>query len=141
MKRLMNKLVILLALGLLFSCNKKSKLENIFIGGKKDYWNYKDNCQKEGSKGIYFKFNKKGDYDKYLSKPINEGNGFDLFNNDGDLMSDPRNWSIKNDSTFVWDGEDYKIERYTKDNIILSYYHYKEKNKKCIVTFEKVVDK
>lgn len=137
MKKSKTKILILLLFVLLFSCCRKSELEDVFIGNKKDYWNYKDDCQ---SYGIYFKFNKKGDYDKYLSKPIKEGKGFDLFNNDGDAIGGPRSWSIKNDSTFVWNNEDYKIESCTNQKIVLAYYHYKEKSRRCIITLKKVVD-
>lgn len=134
----MNKIVIILSFSIMFSCNKKNELKTIFIAKQNEYWQYKDDC---GSSHVYFKFNKKKDYDKYLSKPINEGKGFDLFNNDGDLISGPRSWSIKNDSTFVWDKGDYKIEKCNTKQIILSYYHYKEKNKKCKITLNKVIDK
>lgn len=135
MKKSMNKLVIVLLLILTFSCSKKSKLENIFISKQNEYWDYKDDCQ---SHGVYFRFNKKGDYDKY-NRDIFDG--FELFNNDGDLISGPRSWSIKNDSTFVWNKEDYKIEVCTKDSIILTYFHFKDKDRKCKVTFKKVLDK
>ena len=138
MKKLMNKLVFFLIICLLLSCGRKSDIENIFTSKQNEYWNYKD-C--DGDQSLYFKFNKKGDYDKYLSKPLNEGKGFDLFNNDGDLISGPRSWSIKNDTTFVWDNGVYKIEVCTKDSIILTYYRNYENNKKCKVTFKKVIDK
>lgn len=134
----MSKLPLILLFILTFSCSKKSEIEDIFISKQNEYWDYDNNCQ---SHGVYFRFNKKGDYDKYLSKPMNEGKGFDLFNNDGDLISGPRSWSIKNDSTFVWDEAEYKIESCTNQKIILQYYDYKEKDKKCKVTFKKVLDK
>ena len=134
-KKSTNSLVLLLLLFLIFSCSKRSEIENIFISKQNEYWDYNNDCQ---SHGVYFRFNKKGNYDKY-NRFINDG--FELFNNDGDLLSSPRSWSIKNDSTFVWDKEEYKIEVCTKDRIILSYYHYKENNKKCKITFKKVLDK
>lgn len=130
----MNKILIILSFIIVSSCSKKNKLETIFITKQNEYWQYKDDCQ---SYGVYFKFNKKGDYDKY-NRFINDG--FELFNNDGDLMSGPRSWRIKNDSTFVWNDEEYKIEKCNTEEIILSYYHYKEKYKKCKITFNKVVD-
>jgi hypothetical protein len=133
----MNKILILVFF-LLASCSKKNELENIFTCDKNEYWSYKNNC---GSFGIYFKFNSDGSHDKYLSKPIDEGKGFDLFNNDGDVISGPRTWSIKNDSIFVWDKGVYKIESCNENIIILTYYHYKEKNKKCSVALKKVLDK
>ena len=135
MKKLTTKLVIGSLLILLFSCSKKSEIENIFISNQDEYWDYKDDCE---GHGVYFRFNEKGDYDKY-NRYIKDG--FTLFNNDGDVISGPRSWSIKNDSTFVWNNEDYKIEVCTKDSIILSYYHYKEKDKKCKVIFKKVLDR
>ena len=130
----MNKILIL-AFFLLISCSKKREIENIFLCNKNEYWKYSDDCQ---SHGIYFRFHKKGDYDKYNRDIFN---GFELFNNDGDLVSRKRTWSIKNDSIFVWHKAKYNIESYTEQKIILSYYHYKEKNKKCTVTFVKVIDK
>jgi hypothetical protein len=134
MKKLTTKLVIGALSVLLFSCNKKRDIENIFITQKNEYWNYKD-C--DGGHSLYFKFNKKGDYDKY-NRYIKDG--FSLFNNDGDVISGPRRWSIKNDSTFVWDKGVYKIEVCAKDSIILSYNRNYENNKKCKITFKKVVD-
>ncbi|GGC96675.1 hypothetical protein GCM10011508_24920 [Flavobacterium lutivivi] len=131
----MNKIVVLVIMSLLFSCGKKREIENIFISKDNEYWDYDDTCQ---SHGIYFRFNEKGDWDKY-NRDIFDG--FELFNNDGDLISDARTWSIKNDSIFVWNDEDYKIESYSKEKIVLTYYHYKEKDKKCTVTFTKVIDK
>ena len=129
--------ILILAFFLLISCSKKREIENIFLCNKNEYWKYSDDCQ---SHGIYFRFHKKGDYDKYLSKPINDGKGFDLFNNDGDVKSGPRSWSIKNDTSLVWDKGNYKIESSNQQKIILTYFHYKEKNKKCTVTLEKVID-
>ncbi len=137
-KKLMNKFIFLIIVSLLLSCKRKSEVENIFISEQNEYWNYKD-CDEGHS--LYFRFYEKGDYDTYLSKPMNESKGFDLFNDDGDLVSGLRTWSIKNDSTFVWDESEYKIEICTKDSIILTYFHYKEKDKKCKVTFRKVLDK
>lgn len=134
----MNKIMFILIMCLLLSCNRKSEIENIFITQKNEYWNYKD-C--DGNYSLYFKFNKKGEYDKYLSKPLKEGKGFDLFNNDGDVISAPRTWSVKNDSTLVWDKGVYKIEICVKDSIVLSYIRNYENNKKCKITFRKVIDK
>jgi len=135
MRKSRNKLVTLLLLSLLFSCNAKSELGNIFITDKNDYWQYKNDC---GSHGVYFKFYDNGHYDKF-NRFIDSG--FELFNNDGDLISDKRTWSIKNDSTFIWDKGEYRIEFFNKDSVILSYTHYKEKQKKCRVTLKKVADK
>ena len=81
-----------------------------------------------------FRFNKNGSYDKYLKSYT----VFDLFNNDGDLLSGSRTWSLKNDSIFVWDNEEYRIEKYGTQQIRLSYYHYKKKNKKCSITLNKI---
>ena len=134
-KKSMNKPVFLLIVCLLFSCTKKAELENFFISNEKEYWNYKD-C--DGDHSLYYKFNKKGDYDKY-NRDIYDG--FELFNNDGDLISGPRTWSIKNDSTLVWDKGVYKIEVCTKDSIILSYYRNYGNFRKCKISFKKVIDK
>lgn len=122
---------------LLVSCSKKSEIENIFTCDNNEYWDYINDSQ---SHGIYFRFNEKGDYDKYNRDIFT---GFELFNNDGDIVSlkSERTWSVKNDSTFVWHGEEYKIESYNEQKIVLTYYHNKEKNKKCTVTFVKVLDK
>jgi hypothetical protein len=129
---MMNKLLVFLGFALFFSCNKKSDMKEVFITNKSEYWKYNDDCQ---SHGVYFKFNEKGSYDKY-NRCIDDG--FELFNNDGDLLSSSRTWSIKNDSIFLWDNEEYKIEKYNTQQIKLSYHHYKEKDKKCIITLSKV---
>lgn len=135
MKKSTSKLLIILLLVLSFSCSKKSEIEEIFISEQNEYWSYNDDCQ---SHGVYFRFNKKGDYDKY-NRFINDG--FELFNNDGDLKSGPRSWSVKNDSTFIWNEAKYRIESCNNQKIILMYYNSKDKNKKCRVTFKKVFDK
>ncbi len=131
----MSKSIFLFIICLFFSCNKEREIQNIFICKQGEYWDYVNDCQ---SHGVYFRFNQKGDYDKYNRDIID---GFELFNNDGDLLSEPRSWSIKNDSTFVWNNEDYKIETYTNDSIVLYYYEDETMNKKCKITFRKVIDK
>lgn len=115
------------------SCNRKRAIEQIFITKEKEYWKYKDNCQ---SDGIYFKFNATGDYDKYL-RYINDG--FTPFNDDGDLLSGRRSWSIKNDSTFVWNENECKIELLSNEKIIL--YYAGQENQDCRIFLLKVVDK
>jgi hypothetical protein len=139
---LSNKIIIsanLFFFFLLISC-KKSQIENTLICNKGEYWEYANNC---GSYGVFFKFHKNGTFDKYLSKPISEGKGFDLFNNDGDVISlkSNRTWSMQKDSTFIWGKGRYKIRSCNQQKIVLTYFHYKEKNKKCTVTFVKVIDK
>jgi len=133
MKKLKIKLLLSLLLVISFSCDKKYEIKTTFETKKNEYWKYKDAC--DGGRGLFFKFYKDGSYDKY-NRFIDDG--FELFNNDGDLIGGKRTWSIKNDSVFVWDNEKYNIEKYGKQEIILSYYHYKEKNKKCIITLNKV---
>ncbi|TCN49912.1 hypothetical protein D0809_24115 [Flavobacterium circumlabens] len=134
MKKLKIRLLLFGILVLIvLSCNRKSEIVNIIRTNNNEYWKYKNTCG--GGRGLYFKFNNNGQYDKY-SKYINDG--FELSNNDGDLISDKRTWSVKNDSVFILDSEEYEIESYTSKQIILTYYHYKEKNKKCKVTLIKV---
>ncbi len=133
MKKLRIKSLLPLLLAIIFSCDKKHELETAFETKKNEYWKYIDACG--GGRGLFFKFNKDGSYDKY-NRFIDDG--FELFNNDGDLISGKRTWSIKNDSIFVWDNEEYKIEKYSTQQIRLSYYHYKKKNKKCSITLNKV---
>ena len=109
-----NSLIIVTILCLQVSCSQKSKIEDTFINSKTDYWKYKDNC---GSHGIYFKFYKDGTFDKF-NRYLD---GFALFNNDGDLVSGPRNWFLYNDSILAWGDAKYKVEFYSNDKIILSY--------------------
>ena len=116
------------------SCSKKSEIETIFIANNNEYWEYRNYCH--NTAGIYFQFRKNGSHDKYLNSYV----GFDLFNNDGDLECGPRTWSIKNDSVFLWDKGIYKIEKITNKEIILSYYHYKIKEKNCFIRLSKWVD-
>ena len=115
------------------SCNRENSIAQIFIAKENEYWNYRDNCH---SHGIYFKFNKNGDYDKYLN---HISDGFSLFNDDGDLLSGLRSWSIKNDSTFVWDGNECHIELLSNEKIIL--YYAVQENQDCRIFLLKVVDK
>lgn len=129
------KIIITLLVVLCISCNKKSKIESTFIASKKEYWAYNDYCL--GTKGIYFQFRENGTHDKYL---LHIDDGFSLFNTDRGGGSATRTWSIKNDSTFVFDEEEYKIEKFTEKEIFLSYYHYKIKDKKCFVKLSKWVD-
>ena len=129
----MNKIKIIILLLLCISCNKKSEIESVFVAHKNEYWEYQNYCN-NGGRGIYFQFKDGAVYDQYLQY-INEG--FRLFNRDGDLESGLRTWSIKNDSVFLWDKGIYKIEKITNKEIILSYYHYKIKGKKCFIRLSK----
>lgn len=131
MNQSMNKIIIIILLLVCISCSKKKEIESAFIADKNDYWEYRDYCW--NTKGIYFQFKENGSHDKYLRSYV----GFDLFNNDGDLISGSRTWSIKNDSTFVFDKDEYKIEKISNTEILLSYYHYKIKDKKCFVKMSK----
>ncbi len=130
----MNKICVIFFF-LLFSCNKKAEKETILIAKEGEYWSYKNNC---GSHGIEFHFNKDGSYDKY-NNFIDRG--FVLFNNDGDLISDPkeRTWSIVNDSVFQWDEATYKVVSFTDKKIVLSYLD--KQNVLCNVILTKVFDK
>lgn len=135
----MNKINIIFCIFLLLaSCTKKEQIKNIVVSKENEYWSYKDDCE---SHGIYFKFHSNGSYDKYMSNPIDEQPGFHIFNNDGDLLSDTRTWSLKNDSTFIWDKATLKILKCNKDSILLKYNAFKDKNKECIITLLKVYDK
>ncbi len=127
----MTKIKILILLLLCISCSKKSEIESLFIANKNEYWGYKNYCN--NNKGVYFQFRENWIYDKY----IRTYNGFGLFNNDGDLLSGPRTWSIKNDSVFLLDKGSYKIEKITNREILLSYYHNRIKGKKCFVKLSK----
>jgi len=129
----MNKITVMLLLILAVSCSDKNETESIFITNKNEYWQYDNYCNNTCC--IYFQFHENGSHDKYLRSYV----GFDLFNNDGDLESGPRTWSIKTDSIFVWDKEEYKIEKISNKEILLSYYHYKINGKKCYVRLSKWV--
>ncbi|MGV8993397.1 MAG: hypothetical protein ACOH1O_04790 [Flavobacterium sp.] len=133
MKKLIFTVLTICSLIIFMSCNRENSIAQIFIAKENEYWKYRDNCQ---SHGIYFKFKQGGDYDKYL-RYINDG--FTLFNDDGDLLSGPRSWSIKNDSTFVWDGNECHIELLSNEKIIL--YYAGQENQDCRIFLLKVVDK
>ena len=126
------KILIVLLTPVLLSCTKKEKLEEQFIANKNEYWAYKDYCY--DSAGNYYQFREDGVYDCYLGYAKE---GFRLFNNDGDLVNESRTWSIKNDSTFVFDEWSYRIEKISKNEILLSYYHHEIKDKKCYVRLTK----
>lgn len=128
----MNKIIIILLLLCCISCSDNDKIKSLFVANKNEYWAYKDYCY--DNSGNYYQFKEDGIYDRYLGYAKE---GFRLFNNDGDLVEDSRTWSIKNDSTFVWDRGSYKIEKISKNEILLSYYHYKIENKKCYVRLTK----
>ncbi|PXY45016.1 hypothetical protein [Flavobacterium hydrophilum] len=127
----MNKTIVILLMILCISCSKKKETESIFIAEKDEYWVHHDYCYNTG--GNCFHFNENGSYDRFLVTPT----AFRLANNDGDLINDPGTWSIKNDSTFVWDKGVFKIEKITKKQILLSYYHYESKGIKCFVRLSK----
>ena len=133
MKKLIVTVFTLFSLTIFTSCNRENSIAEIFIAEENEYWKYRDNCQ---SHGIYFKFNQAGDYDKYLN---DISDGFSLFNDDGDLLSGPRSWTIKNDSTFVWDGNECYIELLSNEKIIL--YYTGQENQDCRIFLLKVVDK
>lgn len=134
MKNLLFKIepIVFLLIFLCCSSSKKNEIKSIFIANSKEYWKYNDYCL--DTRGIYFQFKNNGSHDKYI---LYSDEGFHLFNDDGDLLSGPRTWSIKNDSTFVFDEEEYKIEKIKNNEILLSYYHYKVKDKKCYVKLTK----
>ena len=117
------------------SCSKKKDIESIFVCNKNEYWDAKDYCYNTG--GNFYQFKENGSCDRYIL--YNNYLGFRLANSDGDLINDPGTWSIKNDSTFVWDKGVYKIEKLVKNEILLSYYHYEIKDKKCYVRLSKWV--
>ncbi|WP_343589341.1 hypothetical protein [Flavobacterium sp.] len=129
------KLIILLLALFSMSCSKKSEIESVFIANNNEYWSYKDECL--GTKGIYFQFRKNGTHDKYL---LNINDGFGLFNTDMGGGNATRTWSIKNDTTFAFDFAEYKIEKISNQEILLSYYQSKIKGKKCFVTLSKWID-
>jgi hypothetical protein len=127
----MNKIIITLLLILSISCSKKGEIESIFIADKNEYWVHHDYCYNTG--GNCFHFNENGSCDRFLVTHKD----FTLANSEGDLVNDPGTWSIKNDSTFVWDKGVFKIEKVTKKEILLSYYHYELKGIKCFVRLSK----
>lgn len=127
----MNKIIIILLLLCCISCSDNDKIKSVFVANKNEYWECMNYCHDSRT---YFQFKDNGTYDAYL---LYAKEGFHLFNDDGDLISVSRTWSIKNDSTFVWDKWNYKIEKMSKNEILLSYYHYKIKNKKCYARFSK----
>ncbi|RKR10056.1 hypothetical protein C8C83_1724 [Flavobacterium sp. 90] len=129
------KIIITLLVVLCISCSKKSKIESIFIADKNEYWEYQDYCW--DTKDIYFQFRENGTQDKYL---LYIDDGFSLFNTDRGGGSERRDWLIKNDSTLVFDYSEYKIEKINNQEILLSYYHPKIKDKKCFIKLSKWVD-
>ena len=126
----------MLLLILSVSCSKKNEIESIFICDKNEYWEHQDYCYNTGGNCYHFKKNGTCDlYLKFIDKPF-----FRLFNHDGDVIRDPEPWSIKNDSTLVWDEGVYKIEKLSRREILLSYYHYELKGRKCFVRLIKYID-
>jgi len=126
----------MLLLILSVSCSKKNEIESIFISDKNEYWLAHDYCNNSG--GNCYQFKKNGTSDLYLmfvDRPF-----FRLFNSDGDVINDPEPWSIKNDSTLVWHDGVYKIEKLSRREILLSYYHYDIKGRKCFVRLSKWVE-
>lgn len=129
----MKKVIIILLLILSISCSNKKEIESILVCDKNEYWECIDYCYNSRT---YFQFKDNGTIDAYL---LYTKEGFRLFNNDGDLINDPGTWSIKNDSTFIWNKEVYKIEKLAKNEILLSYYHYEIKDKKCYIRLSKLI--
>lgn len=72
----------------------------------------------QSQNGNCYKFKKNVTCDLYLifiDKPFFRLYNYDgISNNEVDLMRDPGTWSIKNNSTFVWDEEIFKIENCQK---------------------------
>lgn len=128
----MNKFCMIFLFFILLSCNKKNKSETILIATKGKYWQYQNSC---GSHGVNFHFNEDGTYDKY-NRFIDKG--FVLFNNDDDLISGKRSWTLVNDSILKWDGLNYKIVSISEKKIILSYLNNQKTT--CRVLLIKVSD-
>jgi len=133
----MNKIIIMLLLILSVSCSKKNEIESIFIADQNEYWQDYDYCYNTG--GNCYKFKKNGTCDLYMmfssDKPF-----FRLLNHDDDVINDPEPWSVKNDSTLLWNEGVYKIEKLSRREILLSYYHYDIKGRKCFVRLVKWVE-
>lgn len=127
----MKKIIIIFLLIFSVSCSKKEEIKSIFVTDKNEYWVHHDYCYNTG--GNCFRFNENDSYDRFLRSNV----GFRISNNDGDLKRDPGTWFIPNDSTFVWDKGLFKIEKLTKKEILLSYYHYELKGIKCYVRLSK----
>ncbi|WP_264535763.1 hypothetical protein [Flavobacterium sp. N1736] len=102
---------------------------------KNEYWQYRDYCW--NTKGIYFRYNKDGSSNQYF---LHINDGFTLYDKNGTLRNGSALWSIKNDSTFVFDDLEYKIEKITNKEILLSYYNPEFKDKKCFVKLSKWID-
>ncbi len=97
------------------SCSKTNSIEDTFVTGQNEYWTY----YSQGQSGyMYFKFHKDKTYDKYERD-------LSLFNNDGDLISGNRNWSVSKDSIFTWGAHKYDLISCNEKAIVIMYF---EKN-------------
>lgn len=121
MKNKIGKLLIVLLFYI--SCNEKKNLSNCIITRENEYWRWEDSCQQSSS--VYFTFDKDGSFNKYLKYLKGD---FILYNKDADVQEEDQTWSVKNDTTFVWKHQEYKIINYSPNEINLNYNHYKTKN-------------
>lgn len=107
----MKNILITIFLFSLFACENRSEIEKAFITEENEYLTY----YSQGQTGyLYFKFLENGNYDKYERD-------MRLFNNDGDLIEDNRNWSVSKDSIFTWGAHKYDVVSYNDKIIVLLY--------------------
>ncbi|MEE1897964.1 hypothetical protein V1389_06440 [Flavobacterium rakeshii] len=114
-KKKINKFILVLFYIILVGCSGKTK-EDYLINGKDDYWEEYDEIQSGKMGQIYYKFYSNGTYDRYRTNLNNE---YILFNDDGDLLSERRTWSVSEDSILKWGEHRLDIVDYNDNTIIL----------------------
>lgn len=133
----MKKIKLLSVFLLLFiiSCNKKNKIEDIFITNKNYYWQFSNTCHYSiACGGINFQFKEDGyshryDFSVQNGYTLNEG-----FSN-SDIQIMPEKWNLKNDSTLIWDN----IEHIDNTVIVLQYLDPRDKKTECWIRLLKVL--
>lgn len=91
-------------------------MDSCIVNGVNDYWLVYDEAEPGYLGGAYYKFYSNGTYDRYRTNLNNE---YILFNDDGDLLSERRTWSVSEDSILKWGEHSLDIIDYNDNTFIL----------------------
>ncbi|RZK51736.1 MAG: hypothetical protein EOO87_16930 [Pedobacter sp.] len=115
---------------ILWSCSKS--VNNSPITKSHEYWRY-DDQQDAGFGSVFYKFHNNGSYDRYTKKISGE---YSLYNDDGDVESEHRKWSISNDSIMNFGNLVCDVVRYNENVIVL----YLNKHNRYLYLFKEDTD-
>lgn len=118
------KIILFLLILLFLSCRDNNNIKNNICNGDFKYWvllqdEYKDvNCDPDYPDIIFFYFDKNGKY--YLAHRYNINSKFVVDDYQHSDMIVPNDWELINDSTIKINYWKYRIDKISKDIMMLS---------------------